>query len=113
MIFTFALIGRTFVLVLRHSSVPLGRGWVAKVRGGGGERRPITYHLEFCEHFLAKCIKLILQGLHLSMDVLLKFFCMQHFLRVVVCQLLILLVVLVLLDILEVCENQRHQTSRN
>ena len=38
MIFTFALIGRTFVLVLRHSSVPFGRGGVAKVRGrGGGE----------------------------------------------------------------------------
>ena len=61
MIFTLALIGRTFVLVLRHSSVPLGRGWVAKVRGGGGGgggggRRPITYHLEFCEHFLAKYV---------------------------------------------------------
>ena len=115
MIFTFALIGRTFVLVLRHSSVPFGRGWVAKVRGrggGGGDQSRIT--LNFVNIFLAKCVKLILQGLHLSMDVLLKLFCMQHFLRVVVCQLLILLVVLrVLLDILEVCENQRHQTSRN
>ena len=45
MTFTFALIGRTFVLVLRHSSVPLGLGWVAKVRGGGGGRGEETNHV--------------------------------------------------------------------